>query len=152
MWKHAAYLFGIFLLEWWSCSLWSAKNQWMIWRLRLPGPVMWVASDLTTWGSMCWLTPWILSMFGMPGRDPKRTRPEAKCRFLVNFVNGLDNSSSIPRYSPPLAGAFIVNWQYAQEQCFVFSVCSVWDRTWSKESSSPPRVSMQWIMLWNRGS
>ena len=43
------------------------------------------------------------------GRDPKRTRPEAKCRFLVNFVNGLDNSSSIPRYSPPLAGAFIVN-------------------------------------------
>ena len=71
-------------------SLWSAKNQWMIWRLRLPGPVMWVASDLTTWGSMCWLTPWILSMFGMPGRDPKRTRPEAKavqvpCEFCERF-------------------------------------------------------------------
>ena len=78
LWKHTAYLFGIFLLEWWSFSLCIAKNQWMIWRLRLPGPVIWVASDLTTWGSMCWLTPWILSMFDMPGRDPKRTRPEAK--------------------------------------------------------------------------
>ena len=120
------------------------QKKWflMTWMLRLPSGVLylfwdfWAIIKLNWRGSMCWPTLLVPSMFDTHGRVQRRTRQEAKVQIFVTFTNCF----CFQLTTFPGAGCCgnVLN--------FLPRLDAVWDRIWSRELSSPPRVLMPWIM------